>query len=92
MFAGFYARVTNADEIEEKVFEYVKVLARPMVLYQHDHPIHWTPTYVGGKVRALLTVHACKDKECFDRCDVVYIHAVFLNFRVTDTARNEMAS
>lgn len=47
---GFYARITNADEIHNKVFEYVKVLARPMVLYQHDHPLHWSPAYVGGKV------------------------------------------
>ncbi|XP_011332586.1 voltage-dependent calcium channel subunit alpha-2/delta-3 isoform X3 [Ooceraea biroi] len=46
---GFYARITDADEIHNKVFEYVKVLARPMVLYQHDHPIHWSPAYVGGK-------------------------------------------
>lgn len=46
---GFYARITNREEINSKVFEYVKVLSRPMVLYQHDHPIHWTPVYVGGK-------------------------------------------
>ncbi|XP_067207897.1 voltage-dependent calcium channel subunit alpha-2/delta-3 isoform X6 [Linepithema humile] len=48
-FPGFYARITNVDDIHDKVFEYVKVLARPMVLYQHDHPIHWSPAYVGGK-------------------------------------------
>ncbi|XP_072758498.1 voltage-dependent calcium channel subunit stolid isoform X2 [Anoplolepis gracilipes] len=46
---GFYARITNMDEIHDKVFEYVKVLARPMVLYQHDHPLHWSPGYIGGK-------------------------------------------
>ncbi|XP_076242434.1 voltage-dependent calcium channel subunit stolid isoform X2 [Calliopsis andreniformis] len=46
---GFYARITDFEEIKSKVFEYVKVLARPMVLYQHDHPIHWSPVYVGGK-------------------------------------------
>lgn len=50
-FIGFYARITSMDEIHDKVFEYVKVLARPMVLYLHDHPIHWSPVYVGGKVR-----------------------------------------
>jgi hypothetical protein len=44
------------DDIHNKVFEYVKVLARPMVLYQHDHPIHWSPAYVGGKVRNLICV------------------------------------
>ncbi|XP_076634618.1 voltage-dependent calcium channel subunit stolid isoform X2 [Colletes latitarsis] len=46
---GFYARITDVEEIKSKVFEYVTVLARPMVLYQHDHPIHWSPVYVGGK-------------------------------------------
>ncbi|XP_032667420.1 voltage-dependent calcium channel subunit alpha-2/delta-3 isoform X2 [Odontomachus brunneus] len=46
---GFYARITDMEDIHNKVFEYVKVLARPMVLYQHDHPIHWSPAYVGGK-------------------------------------------
>lgn len=25
-------------------------MARPMVMYQNDHPIQWTPAYVGGKV------------------------------------------
>ncbi|KAL2728968.1 voltage-dependent calcium channel subunit alpha-2/delta-3 isoform X1 [Vespula squamosa] len=46
---GYYARITKPEEIKSKVFEYVKVLARPMVLYQHDHPIHWSPAYIGGK-------------------------------------------
>ncbi|XP_076167136.1 voltage-dependent calcium channel subunit stolid isoform X2 [Ptiloglossa arizonensis] len=46
---GFYARITDTEEIKSKVFEYVMVLARPMVLYQHDHPIHWSPVYIGGK-------------------------------------------
>lgn len=41
------------EDVKTKVFEYVKVLARPMVLYQHDHPIHWTPAYVGGEVLCL---------------------------------------
>lgn len=27
-----------------------------MVLYQHDHPIHWSPAYVGGKVSNLIDV------------------------------------
>lgn len=49
-YLGFYARITELEDIRSKVFEYVKVLARPMVLYQHEHPIHWSPVYVGGKV------------------------------------------
>ncbi|XP_014216033.1 voltage-dependent calcium channel subunit alpha-2/delta-3 isoform X2 [Copidosoma floridanum] len=46
---GYFARITKLDEIKSKVFEYIKVMARPMVLYQRDHPIHFTPVYVGGK-------------------------------------------
>ncbi|KOX79241.1 Voltage-dependent calcium channel subunit alpha-2/delta-3 [Melipona quadrifasciata] len=46
---GFYARITELEDVKSKVFEYIKVLARPMVLYQHEHPIHWSPVYVGGK-------------------------------------------
>ncbi|XP_015113118.1 voltage-dependent calcium channel subunit alpha-2/delta-3 isoform X1 [Diachasma alloeum] len=46
---GFYARISSMEDVKSKVFEYIKVLARPMVLYQHDHPIHWTPAYVGGE-------------------------------------------
>ncbi|CAG9828462.1 unnamed protein product [Diabrotica balteata] len=39
------------DEIRENVLHYIEVLARPMVMYQNDHPIYWTPAYVGGRVR-----------------------------------------
>ncbi|XP_011505045.1 PREDICTED: voltage-dependent calcium channel subunit alpha-2/delta-4 [Ceratosolen solmsi marchali] len=46
---GYYTMIKSMDEIKSKVFEYIKVLARPMVLYQRDHPIHWTPVYIGGK-------------------------------------------
>lgn len=55
-YAGFYARITELEDIRSKVFEYIKVLARPMVLYQHEHPIHWSPAYVGGKVSKLKTL------------------------------------
>jgi hypothetical protein len=24
-------------------------MARPMILYQADHPVHWSPVFVGGK-------------------------------------------
>ena len=32
------------------VLNYISVMARPMVMYQNDHPITWTPVYAGGKV------------------------------------------
>lgn len=47
---GFYVRIRNEDEVREKVLHYIEVMARPMVMYQNDHPLHWTPVYVGGQV------------------------------------------
>lgn len=50
IFLGYYSRIQNFEEIKEKVLHYIEVMARPMVMYQNDHPIQWTPAYVGGKV------------------------------------------
>ncbi|XP_021912830.1 voltage-dependent calcium channel subunit alpha-2/delta-3 isoform X4 [Zootermopsis nevadensis] len=46
---GYYVRVSSTSEVTEKVLNYVSVMARPMVMYQNDHPIQWTPVYAGGK-------------------------------------------
>ncbi|XP_055682494.1 voltage-dependent calcium channel subunit alpha-2/delta-3 [Lutzomyia longipalpis] len=35
------------------VLEYALVMARPMVLYQADHPVHWSPVFMGGKSAVL---------------------------------------
>jgi hypothetical protein len=48
--SGYYVRVSSTSEAREKVLNYVSVMARPMVMYQNDHPIQWTPVYAGGKV------------------------------------------
>ncbi|GFG33999.1 hypothetical protein Cfor_04865 [Coptotermes formosanus] len=47
---GYYVRMSSTSEVKEKVLNYVSVMARPMVMYQNDHPIQWTPVYAGGKV------------------------------------------
>ncbi|RZF45628.1 hypothetical protein LSTR_LSTR010579 [Laodelphax striatellus] len=52
---GFYEHIKEVGEVREKVFNYIKVLARPMVMYQNDHPIQWTPVYAGGKINTLLS-------------------------------------
>lgn len=49
--SGYYTRIENFEEINEKVLHYIEVMARPMVMYQTDHPIQWTSAYVGGRVR-----------------------------------------
>jgi Cache domain len=45
---GFYAKVTSVEEARRKVLEYALVMARPMILYQADHPVHWSPVFVSG--------------------------------------------
>ncbi|KAK6642402.1 hypothetical protein RUM43_003904 [Polyplax serrata] len=46
---GYFARVESPEDAQAKVLQYIAVLARPMVLYQHDHPVQWTPVYAGLK-------------------------------------------
>ncbi|KAJ8982828.1 hypothetical protein NQ317_010449 [Molorchus minor] len=46
---GYYTRISHYEEIRENVLHYIEVMARPMVMYQNDHPIQWTPAYVGGR-------------------------------------------
>lgn len=48
VLAGFYAQIYSEEDARKKVLEYALVMARPMVLYQADHPIHWSPVYLGG--------------------------------------------
>lgn len=49
---GYYTKINKVEEVKEKVLHYIEVMARPMVMYQNDHPIQWTPAYVGGRVGA----------------------------------------
>ncbi|XP_052864386.1 voltage-dependent calcium channel subunit alpha-2/delta-4 [Anopheles cruzii] len=46
---GFFVQVNGAEEARKKVVEYALVMARPMVLYQADHPVHWSPVFTGGR-------------------------------------------
>lgn len=42
-------QINSEEEAKSRVIEYALVMARPMVLYQADHPIHWSPVFLGGK-------------------------------------------
>ncbi|GBP42127.1 hypothetical protein EVAR_21131_1 [Eumeta japonica] len=42
---GFYVHLSTLAEVQERVLEHVNVLARPLVLQRHDHPVVWTPVY-----------------------------------------------
>ncbi|XP_062707159.1 voltage-dependent calcium channel subunit alpha-2/delta-4 isoform X3 [Aedes albopictus] len=46
---GFYVQINSVEEAKRKVVEYALVMARPMVLYQADHPVHWSPVFTGGR-------------------------------------------
>lgn len=48
---GYYVQINSEDEARRRVIEYALVMARPMVLYQADHPIHWSHVFVGGLSR-----------------------------------------
>jgi len=51
---GFYSRVTTGADAQRAVRHYSEVLARPLIMYQHDHPLHWTPVYTGGRANSLM--------------------------------------
>ncbi|KAL4716978.1 hypothetical protein ACJJTC_012789 [Scirpophaga incertulas] len=50
---GFYVTINEHAEIRPKVLHLVEVLARPLVMYQTVHPVHWSPVYVGGRSSSL---------------------------------------
>lgn len=46
---GYFVKITTPAEAKLRVLEYALVMARPMVLYQADHPVHWSPVFLGGR-------------------------------------------
>lgn len=53
-FPGFHVSINEHSEIRAKALHLVEVLARPLVMYQTAHPAHWSPAYVGGRVRNIM--------------------------------------
>ncbi|KAL0901338.1 hypothetical protein ABMA27_006618 [Loxostege sticticalis] len=50
---GFHVTINEHSEIRSKVLHLIEVLARPLVMYQTVHPVHWSPVYVGGRSSSL---------------------------------------
>lgn len=50
---GFFTKIKSAEDAKRRVLEYALVMARPMVLYQADHPVHWSPVFMGGRSAGL---------------------------------------
>ncbi|ALC39821.1 CG4587 [Drosophila busckii] len=46
---GFFVQINDYEEAKRKVIDYALVMARPMIMYQADHPVHWSPVFVAGK-------------------------------------------
>lgn len=57
MSTGFYVQINSETEARQRVIEYALVMARPMVLYQADHPVHWSPVFLGGRTSTLGADH-----------------------------------
>ncbi|CAG9135650.1 unnamed protein product [Plutella xylostella] len=54
---GFHVSINEHSEIRAKALHLVEVLARPLVMYQTAHPAHWSPAYVGGRVRTIVVFY-----------------------------------
>ncbi|KAJ1526252.1 hypothetical protein ONE63_009407 [Megalurothrips usitatus] len=51
---GYFNRLSNRKDVRAQVLKYVSVMSRPLVMYQNEHPVQWTPVYRGGKGNSLL--------------------------------------
>ncbi|VVC44398.1 Hypothetical protein CINCED_3A000365 [Cinara cedri] len=47
---GYFEHIEDTRNLREKVLNYVLVMARPLVMYQTDHPVYWSPVYLASKV------------------------------------------
>lgn len=48
---GYYVHLSVPSEVREQVLRYIPVMARPLVLGKHEHPIIWSHLYADVIVR-----------------------------------------
>lgn len=48
---GYYVHLSVPSEVREQVLRYIPVMARPLVLGRHEHPIIWSHVYADIVVR-----------------------------------------
>jgi hypothetical protein len=57
IISGFFEHIEDQRNLREKVLNYILVMARPLIMYQTDHPVYWSPVYLASKV-LLLSIKA----------------------------------
>lgn len=54
---GYYVHLSVPSEVREQVLRYIPVMARPLVLGKHKHPIIWSHVYADIIVRSTTFIH-----------------------------------
>ncbi|CAB3369336.1 Hypothetical predicted protein [Cloeon dipterum] len=60
---GFFSRVSSRQDAKEAALKHVEVLARPLVLYQNNHPLYWSPSFVDVRRQCLSPHPDCPNPE-----------------------------
>ncbi|KAM8713318.1 hypothetical protein ACLKA7_013609 [Drosophila subpalustris] len=73
---GYYVHLSDTAEVREMVLNYIPVMARPLVLGRHDHPVIWTQVYADLE-ETKLSDHLWDIKQCEEqKADVLEFRRV----------------
>ncbi|XP_054084709.1 voltage-dependent calcium channel subunit alpha-2/delta-3 isoform X3 [Zeugodacus cucurbitae] len=67
---GYYVHLSDMAEVREMVLNYIPVMARPLVLGKHDHPVVWTQVYA-DVIDPKISDWMWEMKQCDDQRDDV---------------------
>ncbi|XP_037905987.1 voltage-dependent calcium channel subunit alpha-2/delta-3 isoform X5 [Hermetia illucens] len=65
---GYYVHLSDLAEVREQVLNYIPVMARPLVLGRHDHPVIWSQVYA-DVIDPKMTDWLWEVKECEEQKD-----------------------
>lgn len=54
---GYYVHLSDTAEVREMVLNYIPVMARPLVLGRHEHPVIWTQVYADVVVSLTIMLY-----------------------------------
>ncbi|XP_034475779.1 voltage-dependent calcium channel subunit alpha-2/delta-3 [Drosophila innubila] len=73
---GYYVHLSDTAEVREMVLNYIPVMARPLVLGRHHHPVIWTQVYADLE-ETKLSDHLWDIKQCEEqKADVLEFRRV----------------